>query len=102
MSYTGLAQNEAGWWYIKDGFLDWSYTGIVTDENGTWYVQGGMFDWTYTGKATVDGIEYDIVNGRSSNEKYKSISSKTTDSHSVCSYDVCYTGNVYFWKWYLL
>lgn len=63
MSYTGLAQNEAGWWYIKDGFLDWSYTGIVTDENGTWYVQGGMFDWTYTGKATVDGIEYDIVNG---------------------------------------
>ena len=24
--YTGMAVNEYGWWYFKDGQLDFSYT----------------------------------------------------------------------------
>ena len=49
--YTGVAQNENGWWYIRDGYLDWDYTGVAQNEYGWWYINHGALDWTYTGLA---------------------------------------------------
>nr|WP_297933660.1 transglutaminase domain-containing protein [uncultured Blautia sp.] len=50
-NYTGVAQNENGWWYIRDGYLDWDYTGVAQNENGWWYIKNGCLDWSYTGVA---------------------------------------------------
>ena len=50
-SYTGVAQNEYGWWYINNGALDWNYTGLAQNENGWWYINQGALDWGYTGLA---------------------------------------------------
>ena len=50
-SYTGLADNRYGTWYVKNGKLDLSYTGMYKN-SGTWvYVNKGRFDTTYTGLA---------------------------------------------------
>ena len=62
-NYTGLAQNENGWWYIRDGYLDWNYTGLVQNENGWWYVRNGALDWNYTGVAENENGQWYIRNG---------------------------------------
>ena len=35
-SYTGMAVNEYGWWYLTDGEIDWDYTGMACNEYGWW------------------------------------------------------------------
>ena len=40
-NYTGLAENEYGWFYISNGILDWNYTGQVSNEYGVWNVVNG-------------------------------------------------------------
>ncbi|MCI8821372.1 MAG: hypothetical protein HFI15_02440 [Lachnospiraceae bacterium] len=47
--YTGLAQNEHGWWYVQNGAVDWGFTGLVQNEYGWWYVRSGTIDWEFTG-----------------------------------------------------
>ena len=69
-TYTGLAENEFGLWYVKNGYVcfdanglvdcnqGWyylvggevqvSYTGLVQNESGWWYVRNGWVDWNYT------------------------------------------------------
>lgn len=39
--YTGLAENETGWWKITNGAVDFDYTGNVSDETGIWKVVNG-------------------------------------------------------------
>ena len=41
-TYTGLAQNEYGWWYIRSGMLDFSYTGYVGWYGVNYRVQNGQ------------------------------------------------------------
>ena len=41
-NYTGLANNEYGWFYISNGVLDWNYTGTASNEYGTWNVVNGQ------------------------------------------------------------
>lgn len=62
-SYTGLAQNENGWWYINNGALDWSYTGVAQNEYGWWYVRNGALDWSYTGLAEKEDGQWYVQNG---------------------------------------
>ena len=62
-SYTGVAQNENGWWYIRDGYLDWDYTGLAENENGWWYINQGALDWTYTGLAENESGWWYVQNG---------------------------------------
>ncbi len=40
--FTGLAQNEYGWWYIRSGMLDFSYTGYVGWYGVNYRVQNGQ------------------------------------------------------------
>ena len=40
--YTGLANNEYGWFYVSNGAVDWSYTGQADNIYGTWNVVNGQ------------------------------------------------------------
>ena len=85
-SYTGVTDNDYGWWYVKNGEVDFSYTGlgfndagcwrivngavdfactgVVDSEYGWWYVCGGQVDYSYTGIAPNEYGWWRIVNGQ--------------------------------------
>lgn len=50
-SYTGLAYNETGWYYLQNGMVDFGYCGAVQNEFGIWYVENGRVDMAYDGRA---------------------------------------------------
>ncbi len=52
-SYTGVAnyRNENGWWYIRDGKVDFSANTVAKNKNGWWYVLGGKVQFDFTGLA---------------------------------------------------
>ncbi len=35
----GVEGNEYGWFYVKNGVLDWSYTGVAGNEYGWFYIK---------------------------------------------------------------
>ena len=37
----GTINGEHGWWYIKDGKVEFDYTGFAKNVNGWWYVENG-------------------------------------------------------------
>lgn len=61
-----VAKNQNGWWYIgKDGKVDFTYTGLATNQYGTWYIENGKVDFTYNDKFTdAEGYDYEIENGK--------------------------------------
>ncbi len=52
--YIGVAnyKNSSGWWYIKNGKVDFSANTVAKNKNGWWYVKGGKVDFNYTGFAS--------------------------------------------------
>lgn len=50
-SYSGMAENEYGWWYITDGTVDFDYNGMAENKYGWWYLSNGTVDWDYNGMA---------------------------------------------------
>ncbi|MCC8151066.1 MAG: Ig-like domain-containing protein [Lachnospiraceae bacterium] len=50
-NFTGLADysNENGWWYIKNGKVDFSANTVAKNKNGWYYVTGGKVQFDYTG-----------------------------------------------------
>ena len=40
-NYSGLAENAAGWWYVKNGYVDFDVTGVVyhPGTKSWWYVK---------------------------------------------------------------
>ena len=71
-SYTGMAVNEYGWWYLTDGEIDWDYTGMVCNEYGWWYYQNGNLNREYTGMAINEYGWWYFENGLL-NEEYTGI-----------------------------
>lgn len=61
--FSGLAQNEYGWWYVTKGVLDWNYSGLAQNQYGWWYVTKGAIDWNYTGFGKNEYGWWYIVNG---------------------------------------
>ena len=57
---TTVANNAYGWWYVKDGAVDFGYTGLAKNDYGTWYIEKGAVNFKFTG--TYDGKK--IVNGK--------------------------------------
>ncbi len=51
--YTGVAnyKNANGWWYIKNGQVDFSANTVAKNNNGWWYVTDGKVQFGYTGVA---------------------------------------------------
>ncbi len=51
--FTGLAnyKNENGWWYIRNGVVDFTANTVAKNKNGWWYVTGGKVQFDFTGLA---------------------------------------------------
>ncbi len=65
-TYTGLAKNDNGWFYVQNGKVDFSHNGVDKNQNGWWYVTGGKVQFDFTGLANyknANGWWY-IVNGK--------------------------------------
>lgn len=63
-SYTGVADNEYGWWYVRNGEVDFSYTGLGNNAAGWWRIVNGQVDFSYTGVAANENGWWRIVNGQ--------------------------------------
>ena len=50
-NYTGMVQNEAGWWYVAGGLVDFNYNGIGSNEAGWWKFTNGQVDFGFNGMA---------------------------------------------------
>ena len=61
---TSLARNRHGWWYVKEGKIDFTYQGLVKNDKGIWYVSNGRIDFSYSGAFEWQGNMYKIVNGK--------------------------------------
>ena len=47
--YTGVTDNDYGWWYVKNGEVDFSYTGLGFNDAGCWRIVNGAVDFGCTG-----------------------------------------------------
>ena len=47
-SYTGIAENENGWWRIEGGKVNFNYNGLADNENGRFYIVNGRVNFDYT------------------------------------------------------
>ena len=77
-----IEQNINGWWYIKNGKVDFGYTGVKNNANGWWYVKKGKVDFNYNGFASNENGWWYIENGKVTFKKngsvYGTINNKTT------------------------
>ena len=44
--------------------MDFSFTGIAKNEYGTWYVKNGKVDFSKNGKVTYNGKTYTVEKGK--------------------------------------
>ena len=74
-SYTGIAQNQYGWWRIVKGKVDFNANGLYSNSYGLWMVKNGKVDFDYNGEYTAkDKNTYVVRNGKGvlkSQYKYK-------------------------------
>ncbi len=58
--YTGVSdfKNANGWWYIKNGKVDFTANTVAKNKNGWWYVLGGKVQFNFSGLA-----DYKNANG---------------------------------------
>ncbi len=49
--YTGVADysNASGWWYVRNGAVDFSANTVAKNKYGWWYVKGGKVQFSYNG-----------------------------------------------------
>lgn len=53
--YTGLVENAAGRWYVKDGEVQLKYNGTVRLDGTKYLIKGGSV-WAFTGIKKMDGV----------------------------------------------
>ena len=67
-SFTGLAENEDGWWYVAAGHIDRGMTGLVSGRvngrDGDWYVLEGKVQLGFSGYIPAeDGTALLLIRG---------------------------------------
>ena len=62
-TFTGLAANAYGTWYIVNGRINTKFTGLYKYNNKWQYINKGKLDTTYTGVATNDYGTWYMENG---------------------------------------
>ena len=63
-SYTGIAKNDNGWYRIVDGKVRFDNTGVYKNEYGWWYCLYGRVDFNYTGMKSNSYGSWRIENGK--------------------------------------
>lgn len=61
---TLVSKEGEAWGVYKDGAIDESYTGIATNNNGQWYVKDGKVDFSFSGEYAYAGLLYSIAGGK--------------------------------------
>ena len=64
VNYTGVFENENGWWYVKDSKVDFHYTGLADNQYGTWYIVNGKVKFSYSGTVDFDGQTFTVEKGK--------------------------------------
>ncbi len=64
-SESNLINFYGGWYYIKNGKIDWTYSTLAqVNAKGTYYyVENGKINWNFTGLKCIDGTWYYIEKG---------------------------------------
>lgn len=62
--YTGMAKNDYGWWYVKNGTIDFTFKGLAKNDYGWWYLKNGKLDTTFNGSAQNAYGWWYVVNGK--------------------------------------
>ncbi len=62
---TGVYVNEFGWWFIRNGEVDFNYNGIAGNNVGKWYITDGQVNFDWSGAYTPPGTDrhYVVVEG---------------------------------------
>lgn len=59
-----VEQRGGVWGLYENGVLVDSFTGIASNNLGTWYIKNGLVDFSYTGPVTFNGISYEVNGGQ--------------------------------------
>jgi len=60
-----VGSSKEGWRYAdKNGVINLSYTGLASNSSGTWYLKNGTLDRTLRAAVTVGGVDYNVLNGK--------------------------------------
>ena len=62
--FTGLYKYNGKWQYISNGKLNATYTGAAKNAYGTWYMKNGKIDTTFTGLYKYEGKWQYFCNGK--------------------------------------
>lgn len=62
---TGVYVNEFGWWFVRNGEVDFNYNGIAGNNVGKWYITDGAVNFDWSGAYTPNGSDhhYTVVEG---------------------------------------
>lgn len=62
---ASVVEGSEGWGlYKSDGTLVRSFTGIAANSYGTWYIRNGLADFSYTGNLTINDTTYRVEKGK--------------------------------------
>lgn len=55
---------NGNWALINNGATVNTFTGIASNDYGTWYIENGLVNFNFSGKVVFNGVTYDIENGK--------------------------------------
>ena len=55
---------DGKWALMQNGSPVTSFTGVASNDNGTWYLENGYVNFNFSGKVVFNGVTYDVENGR--------------------------------------
>ena len=58
---TGVYVNEFGWWFIRNGEVDFNYNGIAGNNVCKWYITDGLVNFDWSGAYTPPGTDHHYV-----------------------------------------
>lgn len=61
---TVAKASDGKWALVKDGAPVTTFTGIASNDLGTWYVENGYCNFDFSGKVVFNGVTYDVENGK--------------------------------------
>lgn len=64
MNDTLVTKENGTWGVFNDGKLDESYNGLATNEYGTWYIKDGAVDFSYSGQVDFAGQTFTVEGGK--------------------------------------
>ena len=88
---TTVAKNDYGWWYVKNGMVDFSYNGFARNEYGWWYVENGQV--TFGKNDILKGVANTDASAAGEDAWWYIKNSKVTNAETVAQ-------NMYGW-WYV-